>query len=232
MKIAGVYVIKNIANSKCYVGSSIDCRSRRKDHLFRLRKGSHHNKEMQKEFRQFGENAYQFSVLEKVENEEKLIELEQYYIDLMQPEYNIRIRADSNSGIVLGPHSKEWREKISLGQKGKTLSEETKSKISRAKIGKKLTMQHRQHIGISCKGNEPWNKGKTGIYSNETRLRIAQANQGEKNIFAKLTEQQVRSIKGLLKCGYSMKSLAGIYQVNEMTIYRIKSGKTWSHINI
>lgn len=53
----------------------------------------------------------------------------------------------SHTGLKLGPHSKEWTEKIAAANRGRKNSEETKRKISE-----------------SCKGMTAWNKGLTNIF--------------------------------------------------------------------
>jgi hypothetical protein len=53
----------------------------------------------------------------------------------------------------------ETRNKISIGHKGKKLSEETK---------------------IKMRGRTPWCKGKTGVYSEETLLKMSKARLGQK----------------------------------------------------
>ena len=47
---------------------------------------------------------------------------------------------------------------------------------------------------------------------------------------AKLTKSDVLKIKGAIKITEA-KELATIYGVSSTTIYDIKSGKTWSHVN-
>lgn len=90
-------------------------------------------------------------------------------------------------------HSEEWCKKIGAAHKGKklseehkkklsiaklgnkchlgfryTASEETKEKIRNASMGRKVTEATRKKISLSRIGIEPWNKGKTGVYSPET----------------------------------------------------------------
>ena len=53
---------------------------------------------------------------------------------------------------------------------------------------------------------------------------------GARNPNSKLNEDIVREIKERLTQGESGYSLAKIFGVNKVTIYDIKSGKTWSHV--
>lgn len=57
--------------------------------------------------------------------------------------------------------------------------------------------------------------------------------QANKTVGLKLNQTQVKAIKDLLtnpKRKLTIKQLAAKYKVSEMSIYRIKSGESWSHI--
>ncbi len=54
---------------------------------------------------------------------------------------------------------------------------------------------------------------------------------GESNKVAKLTEENVRAIKELLKNGRKLKDIATIFNVHFSTISYINTGKRWAHIN-
>ena len=80
----------------------------------------------------------------------------------------------ATKGKPKGPMSAEQKEKISVRHKGKVLSEETKRKMSAAKlgvsnlklIGRKYSNEHRKNISEGQKGR---------IHSPETRLKISLA---------------------------------------------------------
>ena len=80
-------------------------------------------------------------------------------------------------------HSEEHKEKISQGCKGKTLGR-TKSEAHKQKMcGRKWSEELRQKLSKSQKGKIPWNKGKTNIFSEETkqRMSISAKNRGPNN---------------------------------------------------
>ena len=90
-------------------------------------------------------------------------------------------------------HSEEHRRKISEANKGKKISEEHKKKLRLANIGKKPSEETRRKIGLAnigkkrseavkrkMRGRTPWNKNKTGIYSEETRRRMSEKLKGRK----------------------------------------------------
>lgn len=97
-KIYGVYTILCKNSMKFYIGSSLDLKKRRQQHLSNLRANRHHSYRMQKDFNEFGENGFVFYVLKppyKIEERDKksvqreLKYQEQNYIDQYRPYYNI-----------------------------------------------------------------------------------------------------------------------------------------------
>lgn len=75
---------------------------------------------------------------------EECIKREQYYIDLLNPEYNLKKKADSSFGYK---YTKETRVKMSEAKKGeknhiygKNHSEETRAKISNSQKGRRRTV--------------------------------------------------------------------------------------------
>ena|SRR5947209_7562755 len=88
----------------------------------------------------YGYSNFTIEILEYCDSE-KCIEREQYYIDLLKPEYNILKRAGSSLGFK---HTEETLAKISAANKGekhpmygKTHTEETLAKITAFRKGKK-----------------------------------------------------------------------------------------------
>ncbi len=57
-------------------------------------------------------------------------------------------------------------------------------------------------------------------------------NQGELNGRAKLTEQNVKTIKLLLKLGYTQRVIGKKFGVYSSTISMINTGKLWKHVEI
>lgn len=79
-----VYKIENKENGKKYIGSSENIRKRFIAHLSALRNNKHPNKELQKDWNEYGEESFKFEVLEKYNTYAVNIqEIEQYYIDII-----------------------------------------------------------------------------------------------------------------------------------------------------
>ena len=91
--VSGVYLIKCLTTNKVYVGSSSNIRYRFWQHRSHLRKGIHHSSRLQREWQEYGENSFEFLVIEEVEVD-KLFAREKYYINLYQslkPEHGYNI---------------------------------------------------------------------------------------------------------------------------------------------
>lgn len=78
----------------------------------------------------YGYSAFRLEILEKCDPNQT-IDREQYYLDLLKPEYNILSVASSSLGML---HSEETKFKISNTLKGRSLSDETKEKMSLVRL--------------------------------------------------------------------------------------------------
>jgi group I intron endonuclease len=148
MKEAGVYVIVNKLNGKRYVGSSIDWRCRLGGHRRALDAGRHNNRHLQAAWKKYGADVFVFAIMERVERK-LMLEREQFYMDVLRPEYNIgKVAAAPMLGVRL---SEEQRAK----KRGRLVSEATRAKLSAGKTGKKrapFTAEHRARMSAAATG--------------------------------------------------------------------------------
>ncbi len=139
LELSGIYFIINLINGKYYVGSAGNFRERWYMHVYELNRGKHHSSYLQNSWNKYGYDAFQFTIIEIVEDKEERIKVEQLWItasDCCNSDigYNISPIANSRKGVKA---SESFRLVNSLNQIGKLHTEETKRKIALSKIGKK-----------------------------------------------------------------------------------------------
>lgn len=96
----------NVTNRKIYIGSSINIYVRLLKHQSLLKYNKHENEHLQNSVNKYGIDSFIFFALDFCDKE-YLTKLEQYYIDLLNPDYNITTLVERN---IL---SLESRKKIS-----------------------------------------------------------------------------------------------------------------------
>lgn len=94
----GIYKIINQLNKDCYIGSSLNLRDRKSRHFRDLLNESHHSIILQRAVNKYGIDNFQFEIIEECEKE-NLLEREQYYLDSINPKYNIYEIAGSSLGF-------------------------------------------------------------------------------------------------------------------------------------
>jgi group I intron endonuclease len=103
MRYAAVYKIVNQCNGKIYIGSSSGVEQRLRKHKSDLQLGVHHNKHLQRAWNKYGSENFTFEILEKVDDENDLLVIEQLWIDACRSSdievYNIALKAGSCKGI-------------------------------------------------------------------------------------------------------------------------------------
>ncbi len=104
LRSPGVYMITSSMNGKRYIGSTVNLIRRKKEHIKALKQGDHFNRYMQNHYNKHGK-ILTFSILELCPigiSVEQLTKHEQYYVDTLDPEFNIcRIIVNSTLGIKL-----------------------------------------------------------------------------------------------------------------------------------
>jgi len=92
-KPAGVFQVKNTANGKVLLGSSLNLDGVMNGHRFLLKIGGHRNLALQQEWNEYGADKFIFEVLEEVQVkdgpnfnlEDELTLLEQIWLEELQP---------------------------------------------------------------------------------------------------------------------------------------------------
>ena len=163
----GIYCIENKVNSKKYIGQSIHMRRRWSEHKYDLNNNIHENDYLQKAWNKYGEENFEFLVVEFC-NVEELDGKEDNYIVLYNTlDRNFGYNLVSGVGVNRQV-SEDTREKLRQASRrrkkfpnmkgennpnfGKQLSEETKEKIRSARIGTKASDKTRQKLSEQRKG--------------------------------------------------------------------------------
>ena len=134
---SGIYQIVNTVNGKVYVGSAVNLGTRWQKHRYELKRQNHGNIHLQRAWNEYGADAFEFVVVEHVDDPNDLIVREQFWLDrhcAVIHGYNICRMAGSTLGRE---HSEETKAKIGDKSRGKVISEETRAKISAAGKGRK-----------------------------------------------------------------------------------------------
>lgn len=85
---SGIYCILNIKNENKYIGQSVNIFHRWKDHKRDLEKNSHYNPHLQNAWNSYGGRHFKLLIMEFCEKG-VLDHREQYWINTLEPEYNI-----------------------------------------------------------------------------------------------------------------------------------------------
>ena len=204
--ISGIYYIRNTLNNKLYIGSSKNISNRIKHHSWQLNSNRHHNKHLQKSWNKYGEDNFEFGIIEIVDNIEELFDAEQAWMDYFESYndkkgYNISAYAECPCGY---PVSDETREKLRQWHLGRKMSPELAKKVA---------------------SNLPHNK-----WSQEYIELFRSQKQGEKSPTSKLKEKDVINILKMIKDGKEYSDIRKIYDVSNTEISRIRHRKRWAHL--
>lgn len=205
-----VYKITNLINDKVYIGKTNNPSERWSDHK-KIAKAGSINKSfsvVHSAIRKYGEDNFEFLILEKIEHENLAFDRESYWIS----EYKSNIQkygdqfgynlTDGGEGWSGRKHTEFSKMKMSEYKKAHPNSPEANRKISQANKGKILSKKHRE--------------------------KLSDAGCGESNSNSKLTAEQVSEIKRLLQEGNKGSELAKLFNISQGTIHYIKTGKRWA----
>jgi group I intron endonuclease len=180
----GVYRITNKVTGKHYVGSAAHMRRRWNQHRAQLRKGSHHSVKLQRSWDEHGEAAFEFVLLEVIEDEALLLACEQKWMDALDG-YAGGYNACREAGRTVGrTWTDEQRKRASESKKGRVFSDEHRARISEALRGRTHSDECKAKIAAKAReraAKDPEAAGAAGRagkgrkWSEETRAKIMAA---------------------------------------------------------
>lgn len=180
----GIYMWRN-KNGKIYVGSAKDLRKRLTQYYninYLLKRNTMYiNKAILKE----GYGVFSVHILEYCSTED-LITREQYYIDILKPEYNILKFANSSTGYKHREDTLENIRGVHNHFYGKTHTEDSRAKMTESKLGDKLSEKTREKIRDSMKGRKFSEEHKANLSAakiNSKKLLVVDLISGAETIF-------------------------------------------------
>lgn len=170
-----IYTIVNIIDDKQYVGQASDKDFRWREHRKQLRGFYHHNLFLQRAWCKHGESNFIFVVLEVLKDTHNLTEREQYWMDTLQPEYNIAKVANSSLGIKRSENSKE---RMRTSHIGKSWHTENSRKLASERMKGNTYNTGRKQSSDEIEVRAKHHRGK--ITSKETKAKMSAAQKGKK----------------------------------------------------
>lgn len=96
--VSGIYKITHIESKRIYVGSACNVARRISLHKWQLKKECHHSKYLQRAWKKYGAEAFEFSLILRCA-ETDLLFYEQRAIDKLDPKFNTSPTAGSTLGL-------------------------------------------------------------------------------------------------------------------------------------
>ncbi|HHR0834054.1 GIY-YIG nuclease family protein [Klebsiella aerogenes] len=203
--VAGVYQITNTITGEVYIGSTVNISGRWASHRYKLRKGTHGNRNLQGSWNKYGKGFFEFSVLEIVSDKSELIPAEQRFFRELNPSFNIAPNAGSSLGVI---HT-----------------EESKANMAESRRGEKNCWF----------GKVPTCAGMSSLPEVKAKISAKNSGDGNPMFgitppHAKFTDEQVREIRRAISDGDSLTTIAKRYGVSKANIAHIRQGRSYARV--
>lgn len=242
----GVYAIVNIADGKntTYIGSTGQKFGiRLGEHRRKLAKRIHENKRLERAWYKYGEESFRFVILETVDIPSEIAGREQFWLDFTMnhlPVYNFGTIA--RLPRLGAKSSEEHKRKQSLALRGRKAaghpqSEESRKKLSTARIGMVFSEEHRRHISEAKLGKkmcpasiEKMRASQLGHpVSEETRKKISEKMVGNQRGAREYPPLVNRETGEVVQAGQNIRALARKLGLDSSSISKLIKGKLKSH---
>lgn len=204
--MVGIYKITNKINGKVYIGQSVDIDKRKREHLNNYKRDEIKHYILYRAINKYGVNNFEFEVICGCSIDE-LDDLEIKYIKLYNSYkgngYNMTLGGGGVRGL------KPWL--------GKKHTQETKNKIRKSHMGKKLSKETIEKLKSIRKGN----KYRLGIkHTKETIEKLRVLNMGENNaMYGKSHSKETKEKISIAKKGKGNSRSRKIICLNDMKIF-------------
>lgn len=169
----GIYKITNKINNKVYIGQTINYKKRSKRHFSYLLRNSHHNLYLQRSYNKYGKDAFSIEMIKECEISE-LDQLEKDYIlkyNSIDREYGYNLM---DGGQKYRNFTDDVKMRMSLARKGKKLTKEHCRNISIGQKGRIITQDaiNKANKTKKEKGIHLGEKNPNALITDETAKRI------------------------------------------------------------
>jgi hypothetical protein len=135
-------------------------------------------------------------------------------------------KTNGGDGCLGMVHTVGAKLKMSIPNKGKTISEEQRKKVSEFHKGKVLSEETKLKISIAHKGKKQ--KPHTEEHKQKIKEKILR---GQDNPSTNLTNEDVLLLRSLRSDkNYSAVELSKIFNISYRSVYNIINKRTWSHL--
>lgn len=228
----GIYRITNLINGKTYIGKTGMSFGDRWDcHKAQLNGGYHDNPHLQKAWRKYGKDNFEFAIVEIVDDVSKLDDLEIKYIHQYKEAnmcYNITPGGD---GGALGRHLSDETKRI-IGEKnrismtGKKHSEETRHKMSESQ---KLRYKNWTDEDRKRHGKISSERASGYKWSDESKKNFSKTQQTHPN-GATLTIETVHEIRRLHEQeNKTYTEISELLNIARHNVYMIATYRRWAN---
>ncbi len=227
----GIYGIRNIINSKIYVGKTMQSFGDRWDcHKSYLRGSYHENRHLQNAWNKYGEESFDFVILKdctgkdlECVNQSEIDEISKY--KQLGLSYNIHDGGDG--GLFLGKHlSEEAKHKIGeknrVNMTGRKASHETKEKMRKS--------QNSRYSQWSEEDRKKWGQKISKCQKGVPKPKLKESMKNNKN-GALYTIEQVKEIRRLHESenkGYT--EIAELMNIPRPAVYLIATYRRWKTV--
>jgi group I intron endonuclease len=150
----GIYAIRHVDSQKVYVGSSKYLSVRKNRHFNDLRKNRHHNKHLQHAYNKYGEDAFEWVILETLTDENMLhVDEKKWIVNLHATNHNNGYNFNEEPNAMKGRHhTTEAKKKISESRKGRYLGNNNPNFGKKNSLSTKIQMSLGRSKSLSGTG--------------------------------------------------------------------------------